>query len=219
MVSTEAARGFHIVVGYDFSDQAQLALIEALALARTQEAASIHVIGVLEPARGLGRITHPGAIKFEDAEHAQQEMETAVQMAGGDLEAATYRLFIHTRIGRPAKEIISLADETDADLIVVGTHGRKGVNRMLMGSVAEQVMRNAHCPILVMRPTEHRSEAEIADESLRPEPPCPQCVVQRTETRGAKWWCEAHADRQPHPRVHIGGSRLPQMDDWARFNR
>lgn len=216
-MSTKPARGFHIVVGYDFSDQAQLALVESLALARQQEAATIHIIGVLEPARGLGRITHSGTITFTEAERAQKEIEKAVEAEGGDFQADTYRLIVHTRIGTPAKEILSLADETDADLIVVGTHARKGVSRLLLGSVAEQIMRNAHCPILVMRPKEHRSDAERADESLRPEPPCPRCVAQRVETRGAQWWCTSHSKVHPHPR--IGGSRMPQMDDWSRFNR
>lgn len=50
--------------------------------------------------------------------------------------------------GNPAEEIVRLADEVGADLIVLGSHGRSGITRLLMGSVAEQVTRKANCPIL-----------------------------------------------------------------------
>ena len=49
-------------------------------------------------------------------------------------------------------EIIKAAEEKDADLIVMGTHGRRGLNRLLLGSVAESVARRAHCPVLLIRP-------------------------------------------------------------------
>jgi nucleotide-binding universal stress UspA family protein len=55
--------------------------------------------------------------------------------------------------GDPAGEIIRLAEETDCDLIVMGTHGRKGLGRLLMGSVAENVMRRAPCPVLTVKAT------------------------------------------------------------------
>ena len=55
----------------------------------------------------------------------------------------------------PAQEIVDYAADIHADLIVVGTHGRSGVSRLLMGSVAEHVVRSAPCPVLVVRPSEH----------------------------------------------------------------
>lgn len=200
-------RGFHIVVGYDSTEQSELALTEALALAQVQEGV-VHIISVIE-----------NRSKFADAEARLAELEKQVKDASGGYDEAKYRLFLHTRIGNPAKEIIGLADEADADLIVVGTHGRKGVPRLVLGSVAEKIMRNAHCPVLIMRPTEHRAAAELVDEMYRPEPPCPKCEVTRAETKGAEWWCEDHANKHPHPLHVIGGSRNPRMDDWTRFNR
>jgi nucleotide-binding universal stress UspA family protein len=55
------------------------------------------------------------------------------------------------RIGRPASEIATFAKEHEADLVVVGTHGRSGVERLLMGSVAEQVIRTAPCPAFTVK--------------------------------------------------------------------
>ena len=55
----------------------------------------------------------------------------------------------------PAAAIVDYAKETHVDIIIVGTHGRGGISRLLMGSVAEHVVRNAPCPVLVVRPNEH----------------------------------------------------------------
>ena len=66
------------------------------------------------------------------------------------------------RLGRPTDEIVRYASEHEIDLIVMGTHGREGVARMLLGSVAEKVVRRAACPVL----TVHHPEREfvLADE-------------------------------------------------------
>ena len=67
--------------------------------------------------------------------------------------------------GDPAPEIVRLADEVGADLIVMGTHGRGGLGRLLMGSVAEGVMRKAPCPVVTVKaptPTERTLEGATA---------------------------------------------------------
>jgi nucleotide-binding universal stress UspA family protein len=60
--------------------------------------------------------------------------------------------FIH--VGKPASEIVRTAKEWPADIIVIGSHGRHGIQRALLGSVAEAVMRHAPCPVLVIRAKE-----------------------------------------------------------------
>jgi nucleotide-binding universal stress UspA family protein len=58
------------------------------------------------------------------------------------------------RIGAPSNEIVKAAEEWSADLLVIGSHGRGGTQRALLGSVAETVMRHAPCPLVVVRATE-----------------------------------------------------------------
>jgi nucleotide-binding universal stress UspA family protein len=57
----------------------------------------------------------------------------------------------YLRTGRPEEEILGLADELDVGLIVLGSRGRSGIRRALMGSVSDSVVRHAHCPVLVVR--------------------------------------------------------------------
>jgi nucleotide-binding universal stress UspA family protein len=58
------------------------------------------------------------------------------------------------REGKPAREIVVVAKEWNADLVVIGTHGRSGLGRVLLGSTAEAVLRHAPCPVLAVRPRE-----------------------------------------------------------------
>ena len=66
--------------------------------------------------------------------------------------AAKYQgIHCATASGDPGHEIVKYAEEIDADLIVIPSHGRTGLTRLLIGSVAERVVRLAHCPVLVLR--------------------------------------------------------------------
>jgi nucleotide-binding universal stress UspA family protein len=66
------------------------------------------------------------------------------------------------RVGSPADEIVRYADVCDADLIIMGTHGRSGIAHALMGSVAEQVVRAAPCPVLLVRSAKRASATQVA---------------------------------------------------------
>ena len=75
----------------------------------------------------------------------------------------------HARIGHPAAEIVRLAEEIGAGLIVVGARGRGAMRRAIMGSVSDSVVRRAHCPVLVVRSEASRDEAVVqsAEERAR----------------------------------------------------
>jgi nucleotide-binding universal stress UspA family protein len=93
---------------------------------------------------------------------AEQTRARLEQVRPADpLIAVAYRL----DRGDPAREILRAAAETSADLIVMGTHGRGGLSRLLMGRVAEAVMRKAECPVLTVKaplPAERVSEQKGA---------------------------------------------------------
>jgi nucleotide-binding universal stress UspA family protein len=65
----------------------------------------------------------------------------------------------HLLMGEPAQAVVDFAREKDVDLIVLGTHGRSGLTRLVMGSVAEAIVRSAHCPVLTVKASK---EAPVA---------------------------------------------------------
>jgi hypothetical protein len=98
------------------------------------------------------------------------------------------RLLVHVPVGSPVDEIVALARQIGADLIVLGTHGRRGLRRLWLGSVAEHVVRSATCPVLVVRPT----RPPAPSKAFRPEPACEDCLARREATDGRLLWCERH---------------------------
>jgi universal stress protein A len=72
------------------------------------------------------------------------------------------------RVGSPAEEIVRYAASCDVDLIVMGTHGRSGIAHVLMGSVAEQVVRTAPCPVLLVRAPKHGASSQGAAVTVPP---------------------------------------------------
>lgn len=74
------------------------------------------------------------------------------EKAGGEDAPICMQIHLDVPIGKPARELIQAAVDVEADLILLGTHGRKGVARALLGSVAEDVLRHAPCGVLVARP-------------------------------------------------------------------
>jgi hypothetical protein len=115
------------------------------------------------------------------------------------------RIVSHLRLNAAAEEIAQLASDLEADLVVVGTHGRRGVRRLLIGSVAERVVRLAHCPVLVVRPKGHGERApEI-------QPPCPRCLEARRQSGGQELWCaqhkEKHGPRHTYHFTHRGATQ------------
>ena len=97
------------------------------------------------------------------AERAEKEarefLENRVERINEKIKVQTNgqteaRVHAHLRRGDPRKEIVELAEEVDAGLVIIGSRGLGGVRRALMGGVSDSVVRHAHCPVLVVR-TEH----------------------------------------------------------------
>ena len=134
----------HVVVPIDFSDRS----FAALGVARTlvDSAAKLRIIHVLPPLSPMD----PGVVWDAWNDESRREHATeALRSRIGDPELAGVQIDI--LIGDPAREIADKAAETEADLIVLPSHGRTGAARLLIGSVAERVVRHAHCPVLVLR--------------------------------------------------------------------
>ena len=103
---------------------------------------------------------------YKDQEKiARQKLESIVEH-----ERSQVKCELMTRIGDPAHEILALERQIAADLIVLATHGRKGFRRMLLGSVAEAVLREATCPVLTVQ--RQGSDAHLVAKWMTPHPIC-----------------------------------------------
>lgn len=136
-----------ILVPTDFSDSSVEAIRTAIELVDNR--ADVHVLHVLP------EIEHTApAVLFGDFDEASRK-----QKAGKFLSDYTKRhelagLTELVRVGNPGMEIADYAKENGAELIVMPSHGRHGLHRVLLGSVAERVLRHAECPVLVLRCTD-----------------------------------------------------------------
>jgi len=146
-----------ILVPTDFSDNSRLALEYAAALGERFES-ELHLLHVLHdvlssvaPEPGLVLASAGDYVRElrESAEGAMQKLVESKPLAGK-------KVVRRVREGQPFVEIIRYARDQSIDLIVIGTHGRTGLAHVLMGSVAERVVRKAGCPVLTVRPAGHQ---------------------------------------------------------------
>lgn len=144
-----------ILVASDLSEPSENALKYGKALAEAFSA-SLHILHVLDDPLVYGW-TAEGYIASLKNVHAQMEKEATERLHKllRDEERQEYRAEMNIKWGRPFVEIIRYAREKDINLIVMGTHGRGAIAHMLLGSVAEKVVRKAPCPVLSVRHPEH----------------------------------------------------------------
>lgn len=133
-----------VVVPVDFSEQSFAALDRALEFVdATHKVHMVHVLPAIDPAE-------PGVIwNTVDDESRSRHAEQALLQRLSD--AKHEGVDIAVRFGEPGHEIADYAAGIEADMIIMPSHGRTGIKRWLIGSVAERVVRLAHCPVLVLR--------------------------------------------------------------------
>ncbi len=136
-----------IVVPVDFSEESEAAIPTALAMA--ESASSLHLIHVLYPLDSVSPGVVWGDVNDEDRERAVKKKLAELADNAGVKEAT-----LVTRMGNPGLEIASYAKEVGAELIVIPSHGYHGMKRLVLGSVAERVMRHAECSVFVLRRTD-----------------------------------------------------------------
>lgn len=127
----------------DFSQYSESALSHATALARDTGALLV-IIHVKEPPDSFvdtGHVGYPVDVTEADLLNQLNHVKPTDPSIGYSQKLLT---------GAPAAEIVRCAETEGADMIVMGTHGRRGLTRMLMGSVAEEVVRKANCPVLTI---------------------------------------------------------------------
>ena len=145
----------NILCPVDFSDSSDHAMRYAVALAQTFGAALtlLHVVAPVVAAL-------PGETALPDTLHADIDelaaaCEERLRQTVGTLAAEGLSVQPKVLNGVPFVEIIRYARDAETDLIVMGTHGRTGLGHLLIGSVAERVVRKAPCPVLTVKHPEH----------------------------------------------------------------
>lgn len=146
------ARHTRILTCTDFSDASAPALRRAAALAADGEAEILltHVINpsAFIPPQAVVQFSDESVTAVKDSLRKQLDETRATLFADLPAEKVKTAILSHPSA---ASAITEYADEEAADLIVIGSHGRTGLTRMLIGSVAEKVVRHAHCDVLVVR--------------------------------------------------------------------
>lgn len=152
---------YKVVVGVDYSEPSRLALWAAFELAVRRRDAQLYAVTVAE-----GLLSRPEDI-VEDAKRAFQDeaQKTLESHLSQELDAFEksgrrlnrMRVGASVDFGNPGERILAFSSELQADLLVVGIHGRKLIERLVVGSVTQEVLRHARCTVLAIRPKSHEA--------------------------------------------------------------
>ena len=135
-----------ILILTDFSDVSDRAVEYAKRVAK-QQGSSLLLARVIQP---VNPVAVPEPVWVD--EEVEQRIEDQLEQKGAELRSEGFHAQAIFVIGEVQDEVLALASKEKADLIFVGTHSRTGIGRLLFGSDAEAVLRNANCPVVVMGP-------------------------------------------------------------------
>lgn len=158
------------VVGVDFESTGDHAILAGLRLLAVGAVDALHLLHVLDPRDVIPDPAQP--VMQTEAEALEVTPPLLRQRARELAEAevpnvALERVVAHTRIGPAVDTLLQMCVDYDASFLIVGTHGRRGFDRLLLGSVANDLVSRAHCPVLVARPTDYQG----LEKTRKPDPP------------------------------------------------
>jgi nucleotide-binding universal stress UspA family protein len=149
-----------LVVGVDLSEVGEHLLTTARNLVRSADEAELHVVHVVRSESFVQRIEEPsdsvGTVDRSQAEAAHWQLE---HMCDAMAQRSSTRVVVHTPVGRPAEELVRIAREVGADVLVVEAHDPSKPRRLLRRSVVARVARTAPCSVLMVRPNARAAQA------------------------------------------------------------
>ncbi|ELZ96726.1 UpsA domain-containing protein [Haloferax mucosum ATCC BAA-1512] len=146
-----------IIVPIDGSDGSERVAVHAAALAAVH-GAELHGVYVVNAGSFAGL---PMESSWEGVDDLlRSDAEAALELLRRTAEAQNVPVETHVLEGSPSREIVEFAERGDCDLIVMGTHGRGGIDRLLLGSVAEKVVRASNVPVLTVRIAGDRDDSD-----------------------------------------------------------
>jgi nucleotide-binding universal stress UspA family protein len=187
----------NVVVGFDFTPGSRIALQRAVSFAARRPQNVLHFLCVVEPPRSLPGLPHHGHADLAYCERVQTALtEVVVDELRRAAALERVHFCIHVRIGGAADEILMLAGEVGADLIIIGKRELDGVGRILLGSVAERVVREAGCSVEIARPKTY-------------------AYVERYEMREVE--PSSHHYVPPHRYTYDQACQLMRPDEWPLY--
>lgn len=139
-----------IVVAVDASAGATRVIATAARLSRITPEPTVHVIHVFRASRFDTARAGAPRVPADAVEDAKDHLEAHVRSARAQTRSTVTGHFL---VGDPTHEILRLCGELKPDLLVVGTHDHVGLERLILGSIAETLVRKAHCSVMVVRPS------------------------------------------------------------------
>jgi nucleotide-binding universal stress UspA family protein len=188
-MEADMTRTFSVLVASDLSEEGGYAFEQAVSLARRIDGADVHFAYVTDGDTSEARIR-------QLADQLRMYVsEKAASMGGID----GLRVGVHVRHGDPVPEIVQLAAELGAAVVVVGSPRRRHLKSVVLGSIAERLLAHAPCPVVVAGP----KPSEAAPQAPTIEPVCPDCARARAQSQGRSWWCTRHLPGGSAVRGHV----------------
>lgn len=158
-----------VVVGYDFSQSGRAALHRAVTLAGRAPFHVLHVVCAVDPREAIPALPSYNGVDYMYAARVQEALaaETQHELDRADVHGSVH-FFVHARIGKPAPEILALAEEVGADLIIVGSKRLTPLERLILGSTSEHIMREAGCTVEIARAKRYPEVALLPVEPVDP---------------------------------------------------
>ena len=197
-----------IVVAVDLTEASDAALLSGVRLARAGD--SLFVVHAVE-SHLLGearRIADESRLLEKDPGEVRDYFR-AVCVGAGDWPVVD--TMFHSCIGSPVEAIVQFTVDVEAHVLICGTHARHGLDHALHGSVAESLVREAHCPVLVAKPRSYES----CTKSERAAEVCADCAETRAKTGDPAAWCPVHA--RAHMATHSYGATESRGPHPASF--
>lgn len=190
---TSSSDSPYVVLAALAFDESSSAVLEEAARVSEPDQRELHLV----------HIVHEGPHATSKGE--LRALENHLSLATSELErllaqrSTQERVLCHVRVGDVARSIVQLAVDLSADMLVIGTRKRNPVARLLLGSVTQDVIAHAHCPVLIAIPKNY--SGETASDSITP--PCPDCLTLRQQTANETFWCTRHQHAYHRPHVYV----------------
>lgn len=159
-----------IIIGVDYSNHSIHAVDEGLRAGAAARGTRLAPMLVL-PGSPVTGVPDAEALTSDLVERSKDNLVQLLQARARELGVALAAVEPRVAFGQPAERLIEAAKATNAELIIVGTHGREGLSHLLLGSVADEVMRKAPCSVLVARARHEAAAGTRATPSAAGQPP------------------------------------------------